>query len=49
MYFYQTCLGGPVSSVGGPVPPWPNTGYTPALRLMQVSMPNKYYQHICRT
>jgi len=29
MYFYQTYLGGPVSSVGGPVPPWPNTGYAP--------------------
>ena len=30
MYFDQTWLGGPVSNVGGPVPPRPITGYAPA-------------------
>ena len=30
MHFDQTCLVGPASNVGGPVPPWPITGYAPA-------------------
>ena len=34
-YFNQSCLGGPVSNVGGPVPPRPIAAYAPALAKVQ--------------